>query len=99
MLSNVYMVKSEYDVENGYIDIALLRREPIDPDYFAIFEVKYIKKSEYEVYGDKLVEEKKKEATAQILKYNTSNELKSISKLKKWVIVFTGDKCAVNVEI
>ena len=99
MLSNVYMVKSEYEVENGYIDIALLRREPIDPDYFAVFEVKYIKKSEYEAYGDKLVEEKKNEATAQILKYNTSNELKSISKLKKWVIVFTGDKCAVNVEI
>jgi hypothetical protein len=99
MLSNVYMVKSEYEVENGYIDITLLRREPIDPSYFAIFEVKFIKKSEYEAYGEKIVGEKKNEAIAQILRYNTSNELKSISNLKKWVIVFAGDKCVVNVEI
>jgi hypothetical protein len=55
MLSKMYMVKSEYEVESGYIDIALLRREPIDPDYFAIFEVKYIKKTEYEAYGEKIV--------------------------------------------
>jgi len=59
MLSNVYMVKSEYEVENGYIDITLLRREPIDPSYFAIFEVKFIKKSEYEAYGEKLWEKRK----------------------------------------
>ena len=99
MLSKMYMVKSEYEVESGYIDIALLRREPIDPDYFAIFEVKYIKKSEYEAYGEKIVEEKKNEAIAQILRYNTSNELKNLSNLKKWVIVFAGDKCFANVEI
>jgi len=99
MLSKMYMVKSEYEVESGYIDIALLRREPIDPDYFAIFEVKYIKKSNYEAYGEKIVEEKKNEAIAQILRYNTSNELKNLSNLKKWVIVFAGDKCFANVEI
>jgi hypothetical protein len=99
MLSKMYMVKSEYEVESGYIDIALLRREPIDPDYFAIFEVKYIKKTEYEAYGEKIVEEKKNEAIAQILRYNTSNELKNLSNLKKWVIVFAGDKCFANVEI
>jgi hypothetical protein len=98
MLSNVYMVKSEYEVENGYIDIALLRREPIDPNYFAIFEVKYIKKLEYEAYGDKFVEEKKNEAIAQILRYNTSDELKNLTNLKKWVIVFAGDKCVANIE-
>jgi len=36
------------------------------------------------------VGEKKNEAIAQILRYNTSNELKSISNLKKWVIVLQG---------
>jgi hypothetical protein len=99
MLSNVYMVKSEYEVENGYIDIALLKREPIEPDYFAIFEVKYIKKSEYEANGKEIVEEKKKEAQAQIIKYQTSSELKNLPQLKKWVLVFVGDKCVVNTEI
>jgi hypothetical protein len=91
MLSKMYMVKSEYEVESGYIDIALLRREPIDPDYFAIFEVKYIKKTEYEAYGEKIVEEKKNEAIAQILRYNTSNELKNLSNLKKWNSQYESD--------
>ena len=93
------MVKSEYEVENGYIDIALLKREPIEPDYFAIFEVKYIKKSEYEANGEGIVEEKKKEAQAQILKYQTSDELENLLQLKKWVLVFVGDKCFVNIEV
>ena len=61
------MVKSEYEVENGYIDIALLRREPIEPDYFAIFEIKYIKKSEYKVHEQKIVEEKKSNITPVVL--------------------------------
>jgi len=99
MLSNIYMVKSEYEVEDGYIDIALLRREPIEPSYFAIFEVKYIKKMEYEIYGDKIVEGKKNEATKQIRKYHSSSELQSLSKLKKWVIVFVADRCVVNMDI
>lgn len=99
MLSNIYMVKSEYEVEKGYIDIALLRREPIDPDYYAIFEIKYIKKSEYEKYGGKIIEEKRKEAIEQIKKYDTSGELANLPGLKKWVVVFAGDKCVVNVEV
>jgi hypothetical protein len=99
MLSKVYMVKSEYEVEDGYIDIALLKREPIEPDYFAIIEVKYIKKLEYEAHGEGIVEEKKKEAQAQIIKYQTSSELKNLPQLKKWVLVFVGDKCVVNIEI
>ncbi|NSW92786.1 MAG: AAA family ATPase [Firmicutes bacterium] len=99
MLSNVYLVKSEYEVEDGYIDIALFRREPIDPAYFAIFEVKYIKKSEYEAHGEKIIEEKKNEAIEQIMKYRNSHELQTLPELKKWVIVFVADKCVVNMEI
>jgi len=99
MLSNIYMVKSEYEVEDGYIDIALLRREPIDPSYFAILEVKYIKKSEYETYGEEIVVEKKNEAISQIMKYQSSQELRDLSELKKWVTVFVADKCFINMGI
>ncbi|NSW92525.1 MAG: AAA family ATPase [Firmicutes bacterium] len=99
MLSNIYLVKSEYEVDGGYIDIALLKREPIDPAYFAIFEVKYIKKSEYEAHGEKIIEEKKNEAMEQIMKYKSSDELQNLPRLKKWVIVFVADKCVVNMEI
>lgn len=103
MLSNVYMVKSEHEVEAGYIDIALLRREPIQPQYFAIFEVKYIKTSDYETQGEDkraaIIEMKKAEATKQLLKYSTSEELVNLPNLKKWVIVFAGDSCVVNEEV
>lgn len=96
ILSKVYLVKSEYEVENGYIDIALLRREAVEPKYFGIFELKYITKASCEKYGTKLVEEKKQEALEQLKKYNTSQELLSLKALKKWVLVFVNDKCVVN---
>ncbi|SHJ69465.1 AAA family ATPase, partial [Clostridium magnum] len=47
-LSKIYLVKSEYEVESGYIDIALLKQANMEPTYFAIFQLKYITKAEYE---------------------------------------------------
>lgn len=99
ILSKVYMVKSEYEVEGGYIDLALLKRETITPAYFAIFEIKYIKKGDYAQYGNLLLEEKKKEAIGQINKYTGSKELKELTNLKKWIIVFAGEQCILNLTI
>lgn len=98
-LSKIYLVKSEYEVEKGYIDIALLKQVNIDPAYFAIFELKYISKREYEEKGEDIVKERLDEAIVQLKKYKTSYELKNIENLKKWAIVFVGDKCVVNKEI
>lgn len=97
-LSKIYMVKSEYEVEDGYIDIALLKQVNMEPDYFAIFELKYITKGEYEKLGDNIIEEKKEEAVEQLQKYIESEELKGLPKLKKWALVFVNDKCVVNIE-
>ncbi|WP_423230842.1 AAA family ATPase [Clostridium carboxidivorans] len=98
-LSKIYLVKSEYEVDNGYIDIALLKQANMEPDFFAIFELKYITKSEYEKEGEKIIEEKKKEAVEQIEKYKCSEELMGLPNLKKWAIIFVNDKCVVNLEI
>lgn len=98
-LSKIYLVKSEYEVESGYIDIALLKQANIEPTYFAIFELKYISKTEYKEKGENIVKLRESEAVEQIEKYQTSNELIKIKNLKKWVIVFVGDKCVVNKEI
>lgn len=95
----MYLVKSEYEVEGGYIDIALLKRESMAPTYYGIFELKYITKSDYEKYGDKLVEEKKLEAVKQLNKYNSSQELLELPNLKKWCLVFVNHRCMVNVEV
>ena len=67
--------------------------------FFAIFELKYIKKKDYEEYGEKLVEEKLTEAKIQLKQYETAEELKNIKNLKKWAIVFAGEKCVANEEI
>ncbi len=98
-LSKIYLVKSEYEVDNGYIDIALLKQVNMEPTYFAIFELKYITKAEYEKEGEKIVEEKKKQAVEQLQKYKCSEELMGLPNLKKWVIVFVNDVCVVNNEI
>lgn len=98
-LSKIYLVKSEYEVENGYIDIALLKQVNVEPTYFAIFELKYIKVSEYKDQGDTIVQYHLNEAINQLKKYETCDELKKIKNLKKWAIVFVGDKCMANEEI
>jgi hypothetical protein len=98
-LSKIYLVKSEYEVNDGYIDIALLKQVNMEPTYFAIFELKYISKSQYEKEGEKIVQEKTLEAVEQLKKYSSSEELKSLSNLKKWAIVFVNDKCVSNVEV
>lgn len=98
-MSRIYLVKSEYEVEDGYIDIALLPQPAVTPDYYAIFELKYISKSEYEKFGDAIVEKKKEEALNQLKTYLQSEELRKIPQLKKWALVFVNDKCVVNMEL
>ena len=98
-MGTMYNVKSEYEVEGGYIDIALLKNGLFDVNHYAVFEIKYIKKSDYEKGGRALVESKKQEAIAQLGKYTCSQELMSLPGLKKWALVFAGDKCVVNEEV
>ena len=99
MLSRVYYIKSEYEVEDGYIDIALLERSGIEPDYEAIIELKYIKKSEYDDQGEAVVQSKFEAAKEQILKYKQADELSERENLKKIVLIFAGDKCVKQKEL
>ena len=98
-LSKIYLVKSEYEVEDGYIDIALLKQVNMEPKFFGIMELKYISKSKYDEKGEEIVKEKLNEAKEQLKKYDRSEELKNMKNLKKWAIVFVNDKCYANVEI
>lgn len=98
-LTKTYLIKSEYEVENGYIDIALLSNHLVEPTYYGIIELKYITRKEYDKYGDKIVDQRKSEAITQIENYKTSKELLTYKNLKKWVLVFVKDKCVVNLEI
>ena len=99
MLSKVYYVKSEYELEYGYLDIALFERSGIEPKYEAIIELKYIKKSDYEKLGEEIVKNKLEEAKGQVMRYKEAEELKSKTNLKKWVLVFAGAECVEQLEI
>lgn len=98
-LSKIYLVKSEYEVDDGYIDIALLKQVNMEPTYFGIFELKYISKLQFNNEGEEIVKKKTEEAIKQLKNYNNSEELKHIPNLKKWAIVFVNDKAVVNIEI
>jgi hypothetical protein len=89
-LSRIYFVKSEYEVEEGFIDIALLPRINVKASKHALIELKYISK---EKYTESLLRQKISEATAQINRYKTSAELLEIPQLLKFVVVFSGEKC------
>jgi hypothetical protein len=97
-LSQIYFIKSEYEVEGGYIDIALLPRLNKKAPKHAIIELKYIPK---EHFTEKLLEEKISEGKAQLARYTTSEELMQVPNLLKFVVVFKGDECvfAESVEL
>jgi hypothetical protein len=99
-MSQLFTVKSEYEVPGGYIDVALLPNNRFPVEYYAMIELKHIKKGEYEKeHGKKAVEAKLAEATAQLNRYAPAPELAALPKLKKWALIFVGDKCVVNEEL
>ncbi len=89
-LSKMYYVKSEYEVEDGFIDIALLPNDVVKPPYFAIIELKYCKK---ENFTEELLRSKIEEAEQQLAKYKQAEELANMPNLLKFIVVFKGDEC------
>lgn len=90
--TNVFFTKSEYEVDDGYIDIVLLKGSVGQPEYFACLEIKYISQKKY---SKELLDKKLLEAKNQLAKYNNSKELKNMKNLKKFAIVFCFDKCKI----
>lgn len=90
ILSKFYNVKSEYEVENGYIDLVLFKKEIEAVNYEALIELKYIKKSDYQKQKEKLLSKKIKEAKKQLLSYGEAEEFKQKENFKKWIIIFAG---------
>ncbi len=98
-LSDLTILKSEYEVAEGYVDLVLLRRNKDKANFDVLIELKYIKKSDYENQGKKLVSEKLKEAVDQLNKYSLDQEFSGRDDLKKWVIIFAGQKAVKIKEI
>jgi len=89
----MYYVKSEYEVADGYIDIALLPNDIVKPPYNAIIELKYLKQ---EGYTEELLKQKINESKVQLAKYTQAEELSTLSHLLKFIVIFKGDECVYS---
>jgi len=98
-MSRLYLVHMEYEVEGGYVDVALLPNPEYDVPHAAVFETKYIKVEDYRKRGQAAVDEKRAEAATQVARYAASRKLTSLPGLKKWVLVFAGPMCVLNEEL
>jgi len=81
----------EYPCNLGYADIFL---EGINMDFNIMIELKYIKKKEY---SRKVLEEKRQEGIKQLEEYSKDTRLNS-KELKKYLVVFVGEKAQVIEE-
>jgi len=100
-LSEMYRVYLEYNVKNnGYIDVVAFKVPESGAKYQIMLEVKYIKKEEAKTkeQKEKIIEEKRKSAIEQIEKYAEDERL-SKEEMKKYVLIFVGEKLEVIEEI
>lgn len=84
--NNAFNVFSEYEVNNGYIDLMLFKKNMAN--YNIMIELKYIKKSEY---SEELLRLKKDAAKEQINKYILDDRIPK-DNLKKYIVIFIGSE-------
>lgn len=92
--TKIYTIHSEYETNRRYVDLLLTRRPPIEPNYQFALELKYLKLAEADQ-----VEDKKAEALRQMQAYLQHDELRTLSDLCAWVIVFVGPKAQVVLAV
>ena len=100
-LNNMFNVYLEYNVKNnGYIDVAVFKRENSGIKYQAIIELKYIKKEDAKTEENKKkeIEKKRKEALEQIQEYSQDSRLPQ-ENMKKFIVIYVGEKLELLEEI
>ena len=101
-MSDLYVVKSEYEVQKKYIDFALLPLENTPELNTQVFELKYLKKKDVpdpaSVAGQRKIAEKVAEAEQQIRNYISAKEFLK-EKTTAWAVIFAGEKCVERVNV
>lgn len=91
-MSGVYIVNSEYEVDNGYIDIFLSKNKAYSDSikYEWIIELKYLKESNKNELEDTITL-----ATNQIIGYSNSQKIQDgyqANRIKRLIIILVGKK-------
>jgi hypothetical protein len=99
-ISQLYLVKSEYEVEKQYVDLVFFPQDKRAGLDTLLFELKYLKKEDVtdptSEAGKKIIAEKLAEAEKQLQRYCSAKEFR---KVTCWAIVFLGDKCVANARL
>lgn len=93
-LTKSFKIKSEQEVNLNYPDLLFLNSQIYSPAFQHLFEIKYIKKGDAST-----LEDVKTAAIKQVERYKQLPEIKEITNLKFWVIIFTGSSCSVALEV
>ncbi|MCC5944650.1 MAG: AAA family ATPase [Bernardetiaceae bacterium] len=93
-VANIYVIVSERETAAGYIDLLLLAPENRTVANEYIFEIKYIKKSDF---SEKQLAKQQQEARNQVLKYlDADPTLSTKKKLRTYTLVFVKDEVFVE---
>jgi hypothetical protein len=93
-LTKSFTIANEQEVNRKYPDLMVLNSQNYSPRYQLLIELKYIKKEEA-VKLSKV----KEAAETQVRGYMQLPDIKEISNLKFWVIIFIGDECSCCKEV
>jgi hypothetical protein len=94
-MSDLYFIKSEYEVEKKYIDLIFFPRDRSSGLDILLFELKYIKKKD-ESEGE--IAKNLNEAVSQLKTYSSAQEFRG-KKITCWAIVFVGETCVHQVKV
>jgi len=92
--SEVYLVRSEPEVNQGYVDLLCTGLPEVRINWNFAFELKYLKKSEA-----KLLKARAEEARTQLESYLQTDDLRRIPHLAAYAIVFVGPKVKSVVKV
>ena len=92
--SQLYYLRSEHEVGQGYVDLLLLRRQPYPAPHQFVFELKYLKKKD----ADKL-EAALAAGRDQLRRYMQREELRHETSLRAWLAVYVGAELAQVEEV
>jgi len=86
-LSQLYIIKSEAEIEGEYPDLMYLFRKPYKPNYQFLIELKYLKKGESKKLGKTM-----ESAKEQVNRYLQKPEIRELDNLKIYTVVFVSKK-------
>ena len=105
-ITKLYWIKSEYEVEDGYIDLVFLPRIDLPDLDILLFEIKYIKASKipdlsasrHGGKAGKAIEDALSDAVEQLKRYSSAAEFQG-KNITCWAVVFAGEKCVRRVAV